>query len=435
MSRETLRCFGNANRVLRNIRQQHHQAAVEQSTMLARVFSFLSMGVSSPQTCFPHDMPPVSNLNLDPLKQFDRQRIHVGATHVKFTDHHFWPIARQCRLINIESISYILGLLLFLSSHLLFRSTLAPTKYSSNRVRVVQSSSIWLSPCCLQSLLCSLLAFTNVLAAIAVPSANTYFRWVASFCMVLVLQSRASCVSPCTCFSRSAFVFSSEITEMSSADVGLTNLGEAFAARAPREVLHRLDGAHQFGQLALPTAYASHRLCNIRRFSKPLSHPADVTMSKLSLAVRDDNSMERGPSNSAASPSAMYWRAALSQAHTWTFFSWLENNGGFPNLQVQLQLILRKTLLVFAPLHQELRSSAAACSLARAPPSARPLVQDSSSPSCCQQYLLITARSRIRSHARPKGLCAIGRTDSLQLRTATCEKQRFVARVQRKTRM
>ena len=32
-------------------------------------------------------------------------------------------------------------------------------------------------------------------------------------------------------------------------------------------------------------------------------------------------------------------------------------------------------------------------------------------------------------------ICAIGRTDSLQLRTATCEKQRVVARVLRQTRM
>ena len=133
----------------------------------------------------------------------------------------------------------------------------------------------------------------------------------------------------------------------------------------PCQILHRLDGARQFGQFALPTAYASQRLCNIRQFSKPPSHTADITMSKLSLAVKDDNCMERGPSNSAASPSARYWRAALSSAHTWKSSSWLENHGGFfqtfsprvlPCLSttahcrdssMQLQLTLRKILQVF----------------------------------------------------------------------------------------
>ena len=172
------------------------------------------------------------------------------------------------------------------------QSTLAPTKYSSKRVPVVQSSSIRLSPC-------SFLAFASVLAAIAVPSANTYFWWAPYFWMFLVRQSRASCVS----------------------HIQVSRDQRATPPARPCQILHRLSSARQFGQLALPTAYASQRYCNVRQFSKPPSPPADVTMSKLSLAMRAGNTMERGPSHSAASPSARYWRAALtSSAHVEVLF-------------------------------------------------------------------------------------------------------------------
>ena len=93
---------------------------------------------------------------------------------------------------------------------------------------------------------------------------------------------------------------------------------------------------------------------------------------------------------------------------------------------MQLHLALRKTLLVFLRLAS--RAALKCCNMFSCSCTilSKSCVQDSSSPSCCQEPLLITARSRIRSHARPEGFVQSEETS---------EKQQVGPRVQRQARL